>query len=366
MYDYLLVGAGLYNAVFANEAVKAGKKCLVIERRDHIGGNCFTEVDESIQIHRYGPHIFHTSDRDIWHYMNQFSSFNCFINAPVANYKGSIYNLPFNMNTFSKMWGIKTPEEAKLIIAEQRKEIAGDPKNLEEQAIWLVGRDIYEKLVKGYTEKQWGRPCAELPTWIIQRLPVRYTFDNNYFNDTYQGIPVEGYTTMIGKMLIGCDIRLGCDFNSDRDKYFDMAERVIYTGTIDSYFQYCYGPLEYRSLRFETETLDTDNYQGVAVMNYTDKETPFTRSIEHKHFEYGSQPKTVVTWEYPMEFHEGAVPYYPINDQKNSLLYSRYAALKSREGRIVFGGRLGSYKYYDMDAAVAAALQLAALELAKE
>lgn len=359
MYDYLIVGAGLFGAVFAYEARKAGKSVLVLERREHIGGNCYTEDWDGIQVHKYGAHIFRTSNKGVWEYINQFAEFNRFTNSPIANYHGQIYNMPFNMNTFSRMWGISTPEEAKQIIDKQKKEVIGPPKNLEEQAISLVGRDVYEVLVKGYTEKQWGRPCDELPASILRRLPVRFTYDNNYFNDRYQGIPIGGYTQIFEKMLEGCEVRLGVDFNKDRDEYRKLADRIIYTGTIDSYFDYCFGPLEYRSLSFEHERLDTDNYQGVAVVNYTDRETPYTRVIEHKHFEFGTQPCTVISREYPFEWEQEVEPYYPINDEKNTERYLQYASLAEKEKNVIFGGRLGEYKYTDMQDTIIAVLELA-------
>lgn len=363
MYDYLIVGSGLFGAVFAHEATKAGKKCLILERRDHIGGNCYTENWSGIQVHKYGAHIFRTSNEEIWNYIKQFAKFNHFVNSPIANYNGKIYNMPFNMNTFSKMWNIRTPEEAKAIIAEQRKEIVGTPRNLEEQAISLVGRDIYETLVKEYTEKQWGRPCHELPASILRRLPVRYTYDNNYFNDPYQGIPIGGYTQIIEKMFEGCEIRLNTDYNENPEEFRAMADKVLYTGTIDSYFKYCYGPLEYRSLRFEHEELNTDNYQGVAVVNYTDSKTPYTRIIEHKHFEFGTQPTTVISREYPFEWTKGIEPYYPINDSKNQECYEKYAELGRKEKGVLFGGRLGEYRYYDMQDTILSALKLAKAEI---
>ena len=362
-YDYLIVGAGLFGAVFAHEATAAGKKCLVLERRGHIGGNCYTEEIEGIQVHKYGAHIFHTSDKYVWDFINRFAEFNNYVNSPIANYMGEIYNMPFNMNTFSKMWGISTPQEAKAMIEEQRKEISGEPQNLEEQAISLVGRDIYEKLVKGYTEKQWGRPCAELPASIIKRLPVRFTYDNNYFNDRYQGIPIGGYTAIIEKLLAGCDIRLDTDFIAEREKYSGMAGKIIYTGMIDEYYDFCYGPLEYRSVSFESEVVDTDNYQGVAVVNYTDSDTPYTRVIEHKHFDFGKQSKTVISREYPAEWKPGMEPYYPINNLKNQAVYEKYAELAKRESKVIFGGRLGEYKYHDMKDAISGALALAKREL---
>ena len=362
-FDYLIVGAGLFGAVFAHEATAAGKKCLVLERRGHIGGNCYTEEIEGIQVHKYGAHIFHTSDKYVWDFINRFAEFNNYVNSPIASYKGEIYNMPFNMNTFSKMWGISTPQEAKAMIEEQRKEISGEPQNLEEQAISLVGRDIYEKLVKGYTEKQWGRPCAELPASIIKRLPVRFTYDNNYFNDRYQGIPIGGYTAIIEKLLAGCDIRLDTDFIAEREKYSGMAGKIIYTGMIDEYYDFCYGALEYRSVSFESEVVDTDNYQGVAVVNYTDSATPYTRVIEHKHFDFGKQSKTVISREYPAEWKPGMEPYYPINNLKNQAVYEKYAELAKRESKVIFGGRLGEYKYHDMKDAISGALALAKREL---
>ena len=363
-YNYLIVGAGLYGAVFAQEAKKAGKSCLVIDKRDHIAGNIYTQEMEGIQVHRYGAHIFHTNNRQVWEYLGQFAEFNRYTNSPVANYKGEIYNMPFNMNTFNKLWGVITPAQAKAKIQEQRA-AAGitEPKNLEEQAISLVGTDIYEKLVKGYTEKQWGRPCSQLPAFIIQRLPVRFVYDNNYFNALYQGVPVGGYTAMVQRMLEGIQVRLGQDYLADKAGWDAQAQKVIYTGPIDAYFGSCYGPLEYRSVRFETEVLDTPNYQGNAVVNYTDAETPYTRIIEHKHFEFGTQPKTVISREYSAEWKPGDEPYYPVNDQKNGELYARYKALADQEEKTIFGGRLGEYKYYDMDKVVEAALDKAAQEL---
>ena len=362
-YDYLIVGAGLFGAVFAREAVDRGKSVLVIDKRDHIGGNIYTEEVEGIRVHKYGAHIFHTNDRQIWEYVNRFAEFNRYTNSPVANYKGELYSLPFNMYTFNKMWGVTTPDEARAKIAEQR-EAAGitEPKNLEEQAISLVGRDIYERLVKGYTEKQWGRPCTELPAFIIRRLPVRFTFDNNYFNALYQGIPIGGYTAMVERMLEGAEIRLGVDYLEHKAELDALCDRVVYTGPIDSYFNYCYGPLGYRSVRFENELLDTDNYQGNAVVNYTDRETPYTRIIEHKHFEFGTQEKTIISKEYSQEWQVGIEPYYPINDEKNSALYERYKALSEKENGTIFGGRLAEYRYYDMDAVIASSLQVAERE----
>ena len=363
MYDYLIVGAGFFGAVFAHEAQKRGKRCLVVERRGHIGGNCYTADVESIHVHRYGAHIFHTSDQQIWTYINQFCTFNNYVNSPIANYRGEIYNMPFNMNTFSRLWNISTPAEAKAIIDAQRADAPAQPQNLEEQAISLVGRDIYEKLVKGYTEKQWGRPCTELPAFIIRRLPVRFRYDNNYFNDRYQGIPEGGYTPIFEKLLDGIDVRLNCDYFDHKDELRAQCRTVIFTGPIDRYFDYCYGPLQFRSLRFESEVLDMENYQGNAVVNYTDRETSYTRVIEHKHFEFGTQPKTVITREYPMDWHPGDEPYYTVNDEKNDQLYQRYAALAEREPDVLFGGRLGEYKYYDMDKVIASALGFAAREL---
>ncbi len=366
-YDYLVVGAGLYGAAFAQQAKAAGKSVLVIDRRSHIGGNVYTETVEGIQVHRYGAHIFHTNDKKVWDYVNQFAEFNRYTNSPVANYHGELYSLPFNMYTFNKMWGVITPEEAAAKIEEQRL-AAGitEPKNLEEQAISLVGTDIYEKLVKGYTEKQWGRPCTELPAFIIKRLPVRLTFDNNYFNARYQGIPVGGYTQMVEKMLAGTDVKLNVDYLENKADWDALADKVIYTGSIDAYFGYCYGHLSYRSVRFETEILDKSNYQGNAVVNYTDRETPYTRIIEHKFFEFGTQPKTVISREYSSEWQPGAEPYYPVNDEKNAALYARYKALGEKEEKTVFGGRLGEYRYYDMDAVLLSALNFSQNELGKE
>lgn len=358
-YDFLIVGSGLFGAVFAYMAIKQGKKCLVVEKRNHIGGNVFTEEVEGIMVHRYGAHIFRTSDKNIWDFMNQFAEFNNFINTPVANYKGELYNLPFNMNTFSKMWGVVYPKDAKKIIEQQQGEINGTPKNLEEQAIHLVGRDVYEKLIKGYTEKQWGRECTDLPASILRRLPVRYTYNNNYFRDRYQGIPEEGYTAIIEKLLKGTDIQLNVDYNSARKELDEQAGTVIYTGAIDAYFDYCFEPLEYRSLDFKTKILDTPNYQGVAVMNFTDRETPYTRIIEHKHFVFGTQPKTVITYEYPSEWHFGEEPYYPINDEKNQSKYLKYKNKADKLPNVYFGGRLGEYQYYDMQDTVKSALKLA-------
>jgi len=357
-YDYLIVGAGLFGAVFAHEMTKNGKKCLVIDRRGHIAGNIYCEDVEGIHVHKYGAHIFHTSDQDVWEYMNQFAEFNHYVNSPVAVYKNELYNLPFNMNTFSKMWGVRTPQEAKDMIAGQIAELGiREPKNLEEQALSLVGRDVYEKLVKGYTEKQWGRACTDLPAFIIKRLPLRFIYDNNYFNDRFQGIPVGGYTAMIKKMLKGADVLLNTDYFSYRRKYPDIAEKTVYTGMLDQYFDYSYGVLEYRSVRFEQEILPIENYQGNAVVNYTEREVPYTRIIEHKHFEFGTQPSTVISREYPDEWKKGNEPYYPINDAKNEALAKKYREAARREKNVIFGGRLGEYRYYDMDKVVKAALQ---------
>lgn len=364
-YDYLIVGSGLFGSVFARQATDCGKSCLVIEKREHLGGNLYCENTNGINVHVYGAHIFHTNNRRVWEYVNRFVEFNRYTNSPVANYKGEIYNLPFNMNTFNRMWGVVTPEQARRKIEEQRAAITGEPKNLEEQAISLVGYDIYNKLIKGYTEKQWGRDCRELPPFIIKRLPVRFTYDNNYFNDRYQGIPIGGYNLLINALLEGCDVELGVDYNHNREKYDSMADKIVYTGTLDSYYRYRYGKLEYRSLRFETEELDIDNFQGVAVVNYTDRETPFTRIIEHKHFEFGTQPTTVITREYPAEWQEGMEPYYPVNDQRNNLLYQKYAELAAKEPRTIFGGRLAEYKYYDMDKVIESALMISDKELGK-
>ena len=362
-YDYILVGSGLYSSVFAWFAKQKGKKCLVLEKRDHIGGNVYCENTEGIHVHKYGAHIFHTSNKEVWQFVNSLAEFNRYTNSPVANYKGEMYNMPFNMNTFSKMWNISTPAEAKKIIEEQKKEITGEPKNLEEQAISLVGREIYEKLVKGYTEKQWGRDCTALPAFIIKRLPVRYTYDNNYFNDLYQGIPIGGYNVIIDRLFEGCDIETGVDYLEKKEYYDGLGEKIVYTGTIDAYYKYQFGKLEYRSLRFESEVLDEENHQGVAVVNYTDRETPYTRIIEHKHFEFGTQPKTVITREYPVTWQEGMEPYYPVNDEKNQALYQKYAKLAEKEEHVIFGGRLGEYKYYDMDKVIASAMACAKEEL---
>ena len=358
-YDYVLVGSGLFAGVWAYLAGKKGKTCLVVEKRDHTGGNVYCEDMEGIHVHRYGAHIFHTSNREVWDFVNHLAEFNRYTNSPVANYKGEMYNMPFNMNTFSKMWGISTPQEAREMIDRQREKIKGEPQNLEEQAISLVGEDLYRKLVKGYTEKQWGRDCRDLPAFIIRRLPVRFTYDNNYFNDLYQGIPIGGYNVIIDKLFEGCDIETGTDYLKNKEYYDSLAETVVYTGTLDSYYGYCFGRLEYRSLRFATEILDMDNYQGVAVVNYTDRETPYTRIIEHKHFEFGTQPKTVITREYPADWQEGMEPYYPVNDERNQELYNRYARLAEEEKHVIFGGRLAEYKYYDMDKVIESALKRA-------
>ena len=362
-YDYLIVGCGLFGAVFAHEAKQKGKSVLIIEKRDHIGGNIYCAEEEGILVHKYGAHIFHTSNKAVWNYVNQFVEFNNFVNSPIANYKGEIYNMPFNMNTFSKMFGVATPKEAERVIEEQRAEIKGEPKNLEEQAVSLVGREIYTKLIKGYTEKQWGRDCKDLPAFIIKRLPVRYTYNNNYFNDRYQGIPIEGYTVLVERLIEGCDVRLNTDFFADREMFLGLADKCLYTGTIDGYFDYIYGKLGYRSLRFENEVLDEPNHQGVAVVNYTEREIPYTRIIEHKHFAFGTQPKTIITKEYPVDWEEGMEPYYPINDEENNALYARYVERAEKEPNVIFGGRLGMYKYYDMDKCIVAALALCEKEL---
>ena len=365
MYNYLIVGSGLFGSVFARQAADAGKKVLVIDKRPNIAGNVYTEKVEGINFHKYGAHIFHTNDTGVWNYITQFATFNRFTNSPVANYKGELYSMPFNMYTFNKMWGVVTPEEAAEKIEEQKSEITGEPKNLEEQAISLVGRDIYEKLVKGYTEKQWGRDCKELPAFIIKRLPVRLTFDNNYFNALYQGIPVGGYTKMVENMLDGIEVRLNVDFLKEREKYEALADRIIYTGAIDAYFDYALGNLEYRSVRFENEVLDIPNFQGNAAVNYTDRETPWTRIIEHKWFEFGKDeagndlPKTVISKEYSSEWKPGDEPYYPVNDEKNNKLYQEYKKMSEKEEKVIFGGRLGEYKYYDMDVTIRSALNLA-------
>lgn len=362
MYDYLIVGSGLFGSVFAYEATKRGRTVLVVDKRSHIGGNIYTENIGGINVHKYGAHIFHTDNKEVWDYVNSFARFNRYTNSPVARYKDELYNLPFNMNTFSQMWGVTTPSEAKKIIEEQKSEIKGEPSNLEEQAISLVGRDIYEKLVKGYTEKQWGRKATELPAFIIRRLPVRFVFDNNYFNDMYQGIPVGGYTQIIEKMLEGIEVRTDTDFLENRAELSALAEKIVFTGAIDAYFDYCYGSLDFRSLRFETEDLPVENFQGNAVVNYTEYEIPYTRIIEHKHFEYGCQggeqtDHSVITREYPSEWKQGDEPYYPVNDERNNALYNKYSQLAQAEANVIFGGRLGSYRYYDMDKVIEAALE---------
>ncbi|SFE40228.1 UDP-galactopyranose mutase [Succiniclasticum ruminis] len=364
-YDYLIVGSGLYGAVFARKATRHNKTVLVIDRRNHIAGNVYTEKIEGINFHKYGAHIFHTNNKAVWDYVQQFATFNRFTNSPVANYRGELYSLPFNMYTFNKMWGVVTPEEAAAKIEEQRKEIKGKPKNLEEQAVSLVGRDIFEKLIKGYTEKQWGRDCKELPPFIIKRLPVRFTFDNNYFNALYQGIPVGGYTKMVERMLDGIEVKTGVDYLADKAHWDDLADKVIYTGSIDAYFNYSLGYLEYRSVRFENEILDIPNFQGNAAVNYTDRETPWTRIIEHKWFEFGKDedgndfPKTIISREYSSEWKPGDEPYYPINDEKNTILSLKYKEMAGKEKKVIFGGRLGEYKYYDMDQVIEAALKMA-------
>lgn len=369
MYDYLVVGSGLFGAVFARQATDAGKKVLVIDKRPNVAGNVYTEKVEGINFHKYGAHIFHTNNTEVWNYVNRFATFNRFTNSPVANYKGELYSMPFNMYTFNKMWGVVTPEEAAAKIEEQKKEITGEPRNLEEQAISLVGRDIYEKLVKGYTEKQWGRDCKELPAFIIKRLPVRLTFDNNYFNALYQGIPIGGYTKLVENLLDGIEVQLNVDYLVDRAKWDAIAEKVVYTGAIDAFFNYSLGNLEYRSVRFENEVLDIPNFQGNAAVNYTDRGTPWTRIIEHKWFEFGKDengndlPKTIISREYSSEWKPGDEPYYPVNDEKNGALYKEYRALADQEGKVIFGGRLGEYKYYDMDAVIASALECAKREL---
>jgi UDP-galactopyranose mutase len=359
MYDYLIVGAGWYGAVFAHEAGKRGKRCIVIDRRTHIGGNCYTERAEDINVHKYGAHIFHTNDRAVWKYVNRFAEFNRYTNSPIANYRGDIYNLPFNMNTFYRLWGVVTPDEAKAKIASQRLKPDHEPRNLEEQALSLVGADIYEKLIKGYTEKQWGRKCSELPAFIIKRVPLRFTYDNNYFNDRYQGIPLGGYTAIFEKLLANCELCLSTAF----ERGAIDAKRVIYTGAIDEYFNYEFGALEYRSLRFETEVAGSANVQGNAVVNYTDADVPFTRVIEHKHFEYGEQKQSVITREYPATWQRGAEPYYPVNDERNNALYARYRELAKNENGVTFGGRLGTYSYLDMDKVIRAALDTAEKEV---
>ena len=348
-YDYLIVGAGLFGAVFAHEMTKNGKNCLVIEKRNHIAGNAFTYLQENINVHKYGAHIFHTNNKEVWQYINQFADFNRYTNSPIANYKGELFNLPFNMNTFYQMWGVKTPDEAKAKIEEQKAEcLIENPQNLEEQAISLIGKDIYEKLVKGYTEKQWGRKCKDLPSFIIKRLPVRFTFDNNYFDDLYQGIPIGGYTKIFEKMLENIEVKLSTDFFDNKQKWMNSANKIIFTGMIDQFYDYCFGELEYRGLNFEFETLATENYQGNAVINYTDAETPYTRIIEHKHFEGSQSPKTVITKEYPKAWSKGEEAYYPLNDDKNSQLFKKYQELAKKEDKVIFGGRLGMYQYFDM------------------
>lgn len=364
MYDYLIVGSGLFGAIFAYEAKKRGKECLVVEKRDHIGGNIYTTEIEGIQVHQYGAHIFHTSNKEVWDYIQQFAEFNRYTNSPIAYYKGEIYNMPFNMNTFNKMWGVVTPKEAEAKIQEQIKEYGVETaENLEEQAINLVGKDIYEKLVKGYTEKQWGRRATELPPEIIKRLPVRLTYDNNYFNDLYQGIPQGGYTQIIEKMLEGVEVRLDTDYLEHKEELDKLCRKIVYTGPVDAYFDYMYGELEYRSVRFETEVLDQDNFQGNAVVNYTEYEVPYTRIIEHKHFEFGKQPKTVISREYSVSWKKGDEPYYPVNDEKNNKLYQKYEKEAEKQSKVIFGGRLGKYKYYDMHHVVDEALKCVKKEL---
>ena len=363
-YDYLVVGAGLYGAVFAYEAKKKGKTCLVIDKRDHIAGNIYCENVSGINVHKYGAHIFHTSDKKIWEYVNQFAEFNNYINSPVARYKNELYNLPFNMNTFSKMWNIATPQEAKDIIASQIADLnITEPKNLEEQALSLVGKDVYEKLIKGYTEKQWGRDCKDFPSFIIKRLPLRFIYDNNYFNDRYQGIPIGGYTKIVEKMLDGIEVRLNTNYLDNREEFDAMADKIVYTGMIDQFYDYKLGVLEYRSVRFETEELPMENYQGNAVVNYAEREVPYTRIIEHKHFEFGKQPTTIISREYSSEWKKGDEPYYPVNNDKNNALYQQYKELADKEHKVIFGGRLGGYKYYDMDKVIAAALEMCEKEL---
>ena len=363
-YDYLIVGAGLFGAVFAREARKKGRKCLVVEKRGHIAGNVYCEEIHGIQVHRYGAHIFHTSDERIWEYVCRFAEFNHYINSPIARYKDELYNLPFNMNTFSRMWGIATPKEARDIIASQIADLGiTEPKNLEEQALSLVGRDVYEKLIKGYTEKQWGRDCRDLPAFIIKRLPRRFTYDNNYFNDRFQGIPMGGYTKLVEKLLDGTEVRLNTDYLEHREELDALADKIIYTGMIDQFYDYSLGVLEYRSVRFETEELEIENYQGNAVVNYTERQVPYTRIIEHKHFEFGKQPTTIISREYSSEWRKGDEPYYPVNDARNNALYETYREKAEKEDRVIFGGRLGGYKYYDMDKVIAAALELCGREL---
>ena len=364
MYDYLIVGSGLFGSIFAYEANKCGKQCLVIDKRSHIGGNIYTEKIEGINVHKYGAHIFHTSNREVWEYINKFAEFNRYTNSPIARYKDEVYNLPFNMNTFNKLWGVFTPEEAKKKIEEEVKEAnVGEPTNLEEQAIRLVGKTIYEKLIKGYTEKQWGMKATELPPFIIKRLPVRYTYDNNYFNDKYQGIPEGGYTQIIEKLLEGIEVRLNCDYFQNITELENIALKIIFTGPIDQYYEYCFGELEYRSVRFETEILDMDNYQGNAVVNYTEYQIPYTRVIEHKHFEYGTGSKTIISKEYSDKWNKDKEPYYPINNERNNELYNKYKELADKDDKIIFGGRLGQYKYYDMDKVIEEALSCVRREL---
>lgn len=365
MYDYVIVGGGLFGGVFAWHATRRGKICLVLEKRVQLGGNLYCEEIEGIPVHRFGAHIFHTSDQKVWDFVNNLVEFNRFTNSPMANYHGEMYNMPFNMNTFNRLWGVRTPAEAEAMIEKQRGAVDGEPANLEEQAIRLVGTDLYQKLVKGYTEKQWGRDCRDLPAFIIRRLPVRFTYDNNYFNDKYQGIPVGGYNGLIKALFEGCDFRFETDFNENRETYRALGDKVLYTGTLDSLYDYRFGRLEYRSLRFEDEVLDEENYQGVAVVNYTDRETPFTRIIEHKHFDFGKQPKTVITREYPAEWKEGDEPYYPVNDEKNQSLYQKYQELAEAEEGMLFGGRLAEYRYYDMDKVIASAFRLVEKEWQK-
>lgn len=363
LYDYLIVGAGPFGATFAHFAAKAGKRCLVIDRRDHIGGNIYCEKIEGINVHRYGAHIFHTSNKEVWDFVNQFAEFNRYTNSPVAIYKDELYNLPFNMNTFSKMWGVKTPSEAKAKIANQIEDLKiVEPQNLEEQALKLVGKDIYYKLIKGYTEKQWGRSATEIPAFIIKRLPVRFTYDNNYFNDKYQGIPIGGYNLIIEQLLDGIEVRLNTDFFENKEEFENLADKIVYTGPIDRYFEYCYGELQYRGLRFEHEVIDMDNYQGNAVINYTERDVPYTRVIEHKHFEFGTQDKTVVTREYSVNWHQGEEPYYPINDEFNQRVYQQYRQLAEKNDKVIFGGRLAEYKYYDMHQVFESAINVAKQE----
>jgi len=367
VYDYIIVGSGLFGSVFAYEMNKIGKKCLVLEKRGHIGGNIYTEKKHNINVHKYGAHIFHTNNKEIWNYINQFTEFNRYTNSPIANYKGELYNLPFNMNTFYQMWNVKTPQEAKEIIERQKKESGiKNPENLEEQAISLVGKDIYEKLIKGYTQKQWGKQCKDLPSFIIKRLPVRFIFDNNYFNDMYQGIPINGYTNIIEKMLDGIEVKLNTNFLDDRDKWLELADNIIYTGMIDEYFDYCYGELEYRGLKFEEEVKDTDNFQANAVINYTDAETPYTRIIEHKHFENSESDKTIISKEYPRKWVKGEEAYYPVNNDKNNELFEKYKKLSDSEESVYFGGRLGLYKYYDMWQVIDESLKLVKFFLNEE